>query len=294
MDVWVGDGAGGTGTDGCPARTDQHRASRVVGRSAPVRCGHRRPARHPARDAGRGACPEEVVLDAAHAGAPRATAARSCSSRLSTDSLSLWTADASGRRIAQLAPGLTARPGRVTPDDRSVLYSSVVGGTVSIWTVPFDGGTPTKLVDGASVSVSPDGGSIAFTDTGIGSSVHLVVCALPGCASPRPIGPAPFDAPVRVDARWARRRLSRATGISGCSRSPAASLASSRVHRDDDDGSCLLRGALFTRLVPFAGATSPAREPLPPRASSARGSSPRQRPRDAPSAGPSGTAARLP
>ena len=40
----------------------------------------------------------------------------------------------------------------VTPDDRSVIYISLVGGTVSIWMVPIGGGTPTKLADGGSAS----------------------------------------------------------------------------------------------------------------------------------------------
>ena len=111
----------------------------------------------------------------------------------STDSfLDLWTAEANGRRVVRLVPSVTAEQVVVTPDDRSVIYISIVGGTVSIWTVPIGGGTPTKLADGGSASVSPDGGSIAFAD----SRASLIVCALPGCTSRRTIGSAPFRGPL--------------------------------------------------------------------------------------------------
>ena len=84
----------------------------------------------------------------------------------STDSfLDLWTAEANGRRVVRLVPSVTAEQVVVTPDDRSVIYISIVGGTVSIWMVPIDGGTPTKLADGGSASVSPNGGSMAFADS---------------------------------------------------------------------------------------------------------------------------------
>ena len=60
--------------------------------------------------------------------------------------------------------------------------------------VPIEGGTPTKLTDGSSVAVSPDGGSIAFTAQATDGRSSLFVCSLPGCSSPRAIGAAQFDA----------------------------------------------------------------------------------------------------
>ncbi len=48
-----------------------------------------------------------------------------------------------------LVPSVTASQVLVTPDDRSVIYISLISGAVSIWMVPLEGGgTPTKLADG--------------------------------------------------------------------------------------------------------------------------------------------------
>jgi Tol biopolymer transport system component len=109
--------------------------------------------------------------------------------------LDLWTANASGRRIAQLVPRVTASQIVVTPDDRAVLYTSLAGGAIPIWTVPLAGGTPTKLVDGGAAAVSPDGRTLAFVAMGR-PQASLSVCALPGCTSPRAIGSARSDAAV--------------------------------------------------------------------------------------------------
>ena len=139
--------------------------------------------------------PEEVVLEAL---SPAVTSdGRTIVFVSSTDNtLDLWTADANGRRKTRLAPSVTANPVAVTPDNRYVLYTSIEGGPVSIWMVAIDGGPPKKLVDGSSVAVSPDGGSIAFTAEGVNGVASLFVCSLPGCGPPRPIGPAQFDMAV--------------------------------------------------------------------------------------------------
>ena len=202
MDIWVGDAGGITGTDvvrRAPTRFDPLAWSgdRLLygtisgGRAAIMGI-------VPGRDGA-----EEVVLDAL---TPAVTSDGSTIvfvSSSSEDAFSLWKADASGRRIAKLAPSATAGQVVVTPDDRSVIYTSVVGETASIWTVPLDGGMPTKLVDGAGVSVSPNGRSMAFTD----ARATLMACDLPGCAAPRTIGSAPFGAPVA----W----MPDASGVSG-------------------------------------------------------------------------------
>jgi len=190
MDLWVGDGGGAAGTEvvrRVPISIERITWSGdrllyggvVGGRPAILRV-----------NAGQGT-PEEVVLDAV------SIAVTSDEQTIvfisNTDNiLDLWKADGNGRRIARLVPGVIASQIAVTPDDRLVLYGSITGGTVSIYAAPIEGGTPTKLADGASVAVSPDGSSMAFTD----SRASLMVCSLPGCASPRTIGSAPFDGAV--------------------------------------------------------------------------------------------------
>jgi Tol biopolymer transport system component len=67
---------------------------------------------------------------------------------------------------------------------------------VSIWMVAIEGGSPTKLADGTSVAVSPDGGSIAFTAEGVNGVTSLFVCSLPDCGTPRAIAPAQLNMAV--------------------------------------------------------------------------------------------------
>jgi eukaryotic-like serine/threonine-protein kinase len=206
MDVWLGDGGGSTGTDvvrRAPisierlAWSGEHLlyASVVGGRPAILRL-------TPGQSA-----PEELLLDAVSPGVTRDGRTILFVSSSTDKILDLWKADGSGRRIARLVPSVTASQVVVTPDDRSVIYSSIASGTVSIWTVPLEGGAPTKLADGASASVSPDGGSLAFTD----SQAGLRVCRLPGCTAQQTIGSAPFDAPLA----WVPDGLSVAYGNEG-------------------------------------------------------------------------------
>ncbi|HYN09625.1 MAG TPA: protein kinase [Vicinamibacterales bacterium] len=194
MDVWVGDGGGATGTEvvrRAPIRGERladvawsgHQllyGTVVSGRPAILRV-------TPGQDTS-----EEVVLDALTPGVTSDGRTIVFVSSSTDSFLDLWTAEANGRRVAKLVPSVTAEQVVVTPDDRSVIYISIVGGTVSIWMVPIGGGTPTKLADGGSASVSPDGGSMAFAD----SRASLIVCALPECASRRTIGSAPFRGPL--------------------------------------------------------------------------------------------------
>jgi len=139
--------------------------------------------------------PEDVVVEAL---APAATSdGRTIVFVSSTDNtLDLWTADANGRRKTRLVPSVTANNLAVTRDDRYVLFTSLLGGTVSIWMVSIEGGSPTKLTDGFNAAVSPDGGSIAFIAQAPGAVPTFLVCSLPGCSSPRTIGPAQLDASV--------------------------------------------------------------------------------------------------
>ena len=194
MDVWVGDGGGTTGAEvvrRAPIRGERladvawsgHQllyGTVVSGRPAILRV-------TPGLDTS-----EEVVLDALTPGATSDGRTIVFISSSTDSFLDLWKAEANGRRVIKLVPSVTAEQVVVTPDDRSVIYISIVGGTVSIWMVPIDGGTPKKLADGGSASVSPDGGSMAFAD----SRASLIVCALPGCTSRRTIGSAPFRGPL--------------------------------------------------------------------------------------------------
>ena len=148
--------------------------------------------------------------------------------------LDLWTADASGRRIARLVPGVTATQAVVTPDDRAVLYTSLIGGVVSTWTVPIAGGTPSKLVDGAAAAISPDGRTLAFVAMGSGQA-SISVCAparLRVATTNRSRAVRHAD---RIDARWPRCRVSSRREPVGAAarRKRAASAHAIRRHASD-------------------------------------------------------------
>ena len=195
MDLWLGDGGGANGTDvvrrapisiGRLAWSDEQLlyGSIVGGRPAILRLS-------PGRSE-----PEELLLDAVTPGVTSDGRTVVFVSYAADNVLELWKADGSGRRIVRLVPSVTASQALVTPDDRSVIYISIISNVASIWMVPLEGGTPTKLADGMSasmsVSVSPKGKSLAFTD-GRG---ELRVCSLPGCDTPQAIGSAPLEAPI--------------------------------------------------------------------------------------------------
>jgi Tol biopolymer transport system component len=228
MDVWVGDGEASTGAEvvqRVPISIERLAWSGdrllyngfVGGRPTILRV-----------TPGQGT-PEEIVADALTPGVTSDGRTIVFVSSSADNKLDLWTADANGRRIAQLVLGVNASPVVVTPDDRSGLFSSIAGGTVSIWIVAIEGGTPTKLTDGASATVSPDGKSIAFTtQSADGRGSSLVVCSLPGCTSPRTlvrrhsIRRSP-GLPTVVGSRL------RGKGICGCSHSAEAHRVSSHA-----------------------------------------------------------------
>ena len=215
-------------------RSNERRPCRVVRRSTAVRRRRRWKARNPASDAR----PEHVRRMSSSKPSrlrPRAMAARSCSCRPPTTRLDLWTADANGRRKTRLVPSVTANLVAVTPDDRFVLFTSIAGGTVSIWMVPIEGGTPTKLTDGTSVAVSPDGGSIAFTAQGARGVPSLVVCSLPGCTSPRTIGPARVRHAGRLDPGRSRRRLRERRESLGAAAQRRRAASAHALHRRPPD-----------------------------------------------------------
>ena len=194
MDLWIGDGRAATGADvvqRVPITIERIAwagdrllyGSVVDGKPAILRM-------TPGQNT-----PADVVLEAVDPAATSDGRTIVFVSSSIDNTLDLWTADAGGRRKTRLAPLVTAEQMAVTPDDRFVLFTSIAGRTVSIWMVSIEGGSPTKLTDGSNVAVSPDGGSIAFTAEVKGAPL-LLVCSLPGCSSPRPIGAATFDTAV--------------------------------------------------------------------------------------------------
>jgi Tol biopolymer transport system component len=195
MDLWVGDGEAATGTDVVQRVPVPMNVERVAwagdrllyggvvgGKPAVLKV-------TPGQNT-----PEDVVLEAV---APVATSDGGTIVFVSStdNSLDLWTADANGRRKTRLVPSVTANVVAVTPDDRFVLFTSIASGTVSIWMVAIEGGSPTKLADGSGAAVSPDGRSIAFTAEVKGVQ-SLLVCSLPGCSSPNTISTAGFNTAV--------------------------------------------------------------------------------------------------
>jgi Tol biopolymer transport system component len=195
MDIWIGDSAGSAGTDVAqrvPVSLERVAWSGdrllyttfVGGKPAIVRL-------TPGEST-----PEEVVSDALSPATTTDGRTIVFVSVSADDAFALWTADAGGRRMTRLANSVGADPVVVTPDDRFVLFASLVGGTVSIWIVPIGGGAPTKLADGANVAVSPDGRSMLFTAPTAKNLASLVVCSLPGCGSPRTVSSAEFGAPT--------------------------------------------------------------------------------------------------
>ena len=195
MDLWVGDGGAATGADVVQRVPVPMSVERVAwagdrllyggivgGKPAILRV-----------TTGQNT-PEDVILEAV---APVATSDGGTIVFVSTtdNTLDLWTADANGRRKTRLAPSVTANLVAITPDDRNVLFTSLLGGTVSIWMVSIEGGSPTKLTNGSGVAVSPDGASIAYTAQ-INGGQSLLVCTLPGCTSPKTLGAVEFDTPI--------------------------------------------------------------------------------------------------
>ena len=100
--------------------------------------------------------------------------------------------------------------------------------------VPIEGGSPTKLADGSSVAVSPDGGSIAFTAQ-VNGVPSLVVCSLPGCSSPRTIGAAQFRHGGLLDPGRSRRRLRERRESVGAAAQRWRSASAHTLHRRPPD-----------------------------------------------------------
>ena len=196
MDIWVGDGAASMGKDVVQrARVSVERLQWYGDRllyGAAVGGGKPGVFRLTPGET----TPEVVVSDAL---SPAVTTDGATMVFVSSDDLSLWTADAAGRRVIQLTRSVTAEPVAVSTDDRFVFYMSLADKTASIWMVPIGGGTPAKLAVGNNVDPSPDGESIAFAADAKDGRLAIVVCRLPACGSAREIGRV---TDFRVPLRW--------------------------------------------------------------------------------------------
>jgi Tol biopolymer transport system component len=194
MDIWAGDAAASTGKDVVQrARVSVERVQwsgdrLMYGAVAGAKPGVFRLT--PGE-----ATPELVLSDALAPAVTRDGALVFVSSQ----DLSLWKADASGRRIAQLTGMGTAEPVAVTPDDRFALYTALTDGTVAIWMVPLAGGAPTRVAVGTNADASPDSQSMAFTGFEADGRMTVVVCRLPMCTSRRGIARVSDS---RAPVRW--------------------------------------------------------------------------------------------
>jgi len=102
---------------------------------------------------------------------------------------SLWirqTATASNVEIVPPEAGVDLLGATVTPDGSFVDFVHLQPGspTLSLWRVPFLGGTPRRLMDGVSSPVdwSPDGRRLAFVRANLGAGIDSLVVADPGSA----------------------------------------------------------------------------------------------------------------
>ena len=94
----------------------------------------------------------------------------------------VWRVDSDGSHPKQLTEGGGVETFALTPDGRWVIYSLY---TPSIWKIPAEGGTPTKVADASAftVQVSPDGRLLAYAGLDAQTNrLRLTVLALDGGA----------------------------------------------------------------------------------------------------------------
>jgi serine/threonine protein kinase/Tol biopolymer transport system component len=195
MDIWMGDSAGAAGA--VIAERVPVFLPRLAWASDRLLYGTVAGGRHAIVRLTPGERTPEAVATEAQAPAATNDGSRIVFVSTSADApLTLWAADAAGRRTTQLGPA-NLQQLAVTPDDRSVVFSSTPGGKLSILIVPIDGGTPAKLADGAGVAVSPRGDAIVYAGLpgNAESRIALIVCSLPGCTSPRTVASVELEAP---------------------------------------------------------------------------------------------------
>ena len=233
MDLWVGDGGAATGADVVQRVPISRGTCRVGRRSTAVRRRRGWKARNPEGDArprhsggrrprGRRARGHERwrhdrvrVVHRQHTG----PLDRGCERSPEDPVGSLGDRRAGGGHAGRSVGALTPRS---------------LGGSVSIWMVSIEGGSPTKLTDGSNVAVSPDGGSIAF-NAWVNGVTSLLVCSLPGCSSPRRIGAAQLRHGGRLAAGRSRRRLREQRESLGAAPQRRRSASADTLHRRAPD-----------------------------------------------------------
>jgi Tol biopolymer transport system component len=84
--------------------------------------------------------------------------------------------------IVPSQPGLVLQAATVTPDGQFVDFVRGKADAMTLWRVPFLGGSPRRLVDGVNSPVgwSPDGRQLAFVRAGFGGASALVVADAEG------------------------------------------------------------------------------------------------------------------
>jgi len=141
-----------------------------------------------------GSMPDEIVPKGIGPGATSDGRTIVYVSTVSGSASGLWKADADGRNAVRLVsgpilldPASTGSWVTVTPDDSRVVYVSLEGGEAAVWTVPLEGGTPARLVDGTAVTphVSPDGTWLVYGTPDPQNRPSVVVCDFPSCTARR-------------------------------------------------------------------------------------------------------------
>jgi Tol biopolymer transport system component len=108
---------------------------------------------------------------------------------ITAQDLGLWKVDRDGRNPVQLAKSSINFP-MVTPDGRTVLFSSPVGGVQSLWQVPLAGGSPSPAFTTADGKPQPIG-IYGYSDVSadghiaIGGGSNWTVCDFPACSDKR-------------------------------------------------------------------------------------------------------------
>ena len=76
----------------------------------------------------------------------------------------VWSMDSAGGNLKQLTEGPFNQTATCSPDGKTVVYDSLERGGASVWKMPIDGGTPTRLSPGNGfwVTLSADGKMVLF------------------------------------------------------------------------------------------------------------------------------------